>query len=101
MIIPRTFPSRSTQRFIHTIIACRVILDIRGQALKEDFSNANSCMADTTLDISTTFAVDMDYHDEVIYRTTVTGKRGKARVVSGDEKSDTAAEYNDNFLILD
>jgi len=90
-----------TQRFIHTIIACRVILDIRGQALKEDLSIANSCMVDTTLDISTTFAVDMDYHDEVIYRTTVTGKRGKARVVSGDGKSDTAAEYSDNFLILD
>jgi len=53
-----------TQRFIHSIIACRVILDIRGQALKEDFSDANSFIVDTTLDMSTTFAADIDDQDD-------------------------------------
>jgi len=31
-----------SQRFLHSIIACRIILDIRGQARKDDFSMASS-----------------------------------------------------------
>jgi hypothetical protein len=73
--------SCSSQRFIHSIIACRVILDIRGQALDEDLSVADSCMLDTSLHLSVTFAA---VSDEAIPRATGTGK-GKAIALVGDE----------------
>jgi hypothetical protein len=84
--------SRSSQRFIHSIIACRVILDIRGQALCEDLTIADSGMLDTSVHMPTTFTAGMDDQDEAIHRTTSTGKRAKVVVLVRDETSSTAIE---------
>jgi hypothetical protein len=80
--------SCSSQRFIHSIIACRVILDIRGQALEKDLSVADSCMLDTSLHMSITFA-GIDDSDEAIHQTQGASKGGKARATVGDEVAES------------
>jgi len=74
------------QRFIHSIIACRVILDIRAQALDLDTSVVDSSMLDTSLHMSASFAVGtgMDDSQEVIYQATGADKgKGKAPLRPG------------------